>query len=109
MPGGVPSFVGLVYLSTAILCLAIIGGCAAMFICYIRLSRAPLVLPATGDPAKLALKMGRRDAATVRTELVEALTQAENLKAELDAIMAEQTQMTGPSMALGPYAGVHYP
>ena len=44
---------------------------------------------------------GPRNAALVKDELVKALTKAEELKAELDALMNAQSDETGPSLAIG--------
>lgn len=93
--------VGLLYIGTALFAFCIFIMCGIIAFCYFRLQKTPEILPkamaminATVDgqlrleaeqPRKLK---GPRDAAVVRAELVDALTKAEELKAELDRCMA---------------------
>jgi len=103
MPGGLSLSIGLIYVATALFCLCVICACAILVFCYARFTTRPaMVLPPPhlsdlGPPEKplaLVSPQATRDVETVRSELDEALTRAEALKAELDGLLSDET---GPS------------
>ena len=119
MPGNVPVSIGLIYTSTAIIAVCMMAFCAVGLYCFyfkkgtparILNTLAPVMVQQAGAPTSPAAKQltmhgaeaspGRpRTMATVRAELVETLTRAEALKAELDRIMAAQA-IGGPGAML---------
>ena len=124
MPG-MDASVSLLYVGTSIFAFCIVLVFSFAFCCYVRLTKTARVLPpeiaiTSAASKQLTLKekerayiQGPRDVTTVRSELIAALTTAEELKAELDMVMAEQqkalmmeqhdAQATGPSFAAGYY------
>lgn len=117
MPTGMPVSISLLFTAAAIFALVFLGSCITLCVCYYRLAKSsPEVLPHTAKsvlnalapppmlppPEVLRLK-APRTAAIVREDLVSALNKAEELKAELDNIMAQEMAQTGPSGQLMPY------
>ena len=102
--------VGFIYTATAIFSLVMVISCAILVYCYYkRFSMVSSILPPPegrpdpfGQVAKPEMPRlkGPRNAALVKDELVKALTKAEELKAELDALMNAQSDETGPSLAI---------
>jgi len=100
LPGGLSLSVGYIYVATSIFALCIVLVCAMLVYCYAKQVTAPRILPpmqpmAAGSTKQLALPSPavapQRDSAAVRKELVDALNKADELKTELETLLAAET------------------
>ena len=100
----------MLYVAAGVFAIMVLAACGGLVAFYMKLSRPPtfrtMPIPSPGgtmgaSQLQLDMKssMGPRDAVTVRTELVEALSRAEELKLELDSLMSKTgaTNQTGLS------------
>ena len=104
--------VGLLYIATAVFALCIFLSCGLIAFCFYRVQKTPHVMPnamkivaSIAEQGQLALTQqqpeapklkGPRDVNRVRAELIDVLTKAEELKSELDRVMASTPVATLP-------------